>query len=111
VFRRSPHLLHCALVTSCICKPADFDFICNLLLSLTRLPPRARPPCFPCTQPLLPGVFRKALKDFEVGGYSIRAGTSISLNMFAVSELDPAWADLPADSPFAISKFNPDRWA
>lgn len=62
-------------------------------------------------QPLLPGVFRKALKDFELGGYSIKAGTPLSLNLMGATETDPAWADLPPDSPFAVGSFNPDRWA
>ena len=63
-----------------------------------------------CLQPLVPGLFRKALKDFELGGYTIKAGTPVSLNVLGATETDPAWADLPADSPFAVGKFNPDRW-
>jgi hypothetical protein len=68
----------------------------------------------PCpTSPLqmpVPAVFRKALRDFQLGGYAIEKDAVINLNLLGAAELDPAWADLPLGSPFAAGSFNPDRW-
>ncbi|DBA99082.1 hypothetical protein WJX77_010814 [Trebouxia sp. C0004] len=53
-------------------------------------------------------VYRRALKTFECGGYTIPKGHKMALEMFRVIEEDPRWTKTAPE--MAASKFNPDRW-
>ena len=48
------------------------------------------------------GIGRKALCDFEIGGYYVPAGTQIALSQW-VMHRDPRYFEDP-------ERFNPDRW-
>ena len=53
---------------------------------------------------------KKALKDFELGGFHISEGTTIITNSAYMSHNDPRWQGAPLDSPMAKTKFCPARW-
>jgi cytochrome P450 len=52
-------------------------------------------------------LYRRAAKDFELGGHAVPAGTAISIPLAYVSAHDPRWAGATGD--LAPEVFNPDR--
>ncbi|DBB10930.1 hypothetical protein WJX82_007943 [Trebouxia sp. C0006] len=58
---------------------------------------------------IVTAVGRKAIKSFEVGGYTIPKGYNIQLELWKVLEDDPRWAE-GASPEMLPSKFNPNRW-
>jgi cytochrome P450 len=53
---------------------------------------------------------KRALKDFELGGYVIPAGYTIVTNSAYVTQHDSRWEDIAPSDPMAKTKFCPYRW-
>jgi cytochrome P450 len=53
-------------------------------------------------------LYRRAAKDFEMGGHAIAKGTPISIPLAHVTANDPRWAGAAGD--LAPERFNPERF-
>jgi retinoid hydroxylase len=63
------------------------------------------------TVPVVGQVFRTVVVDsLEVGGYEVRKGETLVLDLAHTLQTDARWAGADPASPAAPSKFYPDRW-
>lgn len=61
--------------------------------------------------PIVGQVFRRVVVDgLDVGGFHIRRGETLVLDLADALATDGRWASEPPTSPAHLAKFHPDRW-
>ena len=80
-------------------KPVDYDDLAKLELTEMAFKEALR------FMPPVPSIPRRALRDFEYGGYTIPAGTQVGINIHLVHHQEEHWPD---PSRFDPMRFTPD---
>ena len=81
-------------------KPVDYDDLGKLELTEMAFKEALR------FLPPVPSIPRRALRDFEFGGYTIPAGTQVGVNVHLVHQIEEHWPD---PSRFDPMRFTPEQ--